>query len=62
MKSVIYRQAFWFGPGKRFVSMEMIEVPIVLDQIDSSEEVLNVQTYAVESKVPFLLGKRTFKL
>ena len=50
------------GPGKRFVSMEIIEVPIVVEKIDGSEEVLKVQTYVVEAKGPFILGKRTLKL
>ena len=62
MKSVSCRHAFRFGFGKRFVREEMIEVPIVVEKIDGLEEVLKVQTYMVEVKVPFLLGKRTLKL
>ena len=58
MKNVSCRQAFHFGPGKRIVSMEMIEVLIVVERKDGSEEVLKVQTYVVNAKVPFLLGKR----
>ena len=40
----------------------MIEVPIVVEKFNGSEEVLKVQTYVVEAKAPFLLGKRTLKL
>ena len=59
MKSVSCRQAFHFGTGKRIGSMEMIEVLIVLERTDGLEEVLKVQKYVGDAKVPFLLGKRT---
>ena len=34
MKSVSCTQAFCFGPGKRIVSIEMIEVPIAVERTD----------------------------
>ena len=62
MRSMSCRQAFRFGPGRRYVSNEMIEFPIVVERTNGSEEVLKVQTYIVDAKVPFLLGKKTLKL
>ena len=62
MKNMICRQSFCFRPGKRYVSMETIEVPIVVDKTNGSGVVLKVQTYMVDAKVSFLLGKKTLKL
>ena len=62
MKNMQCRQAFCFGPGRRYVSLEMIETPIVVKITNRSEEALKVQTYVVYRKVPFLLGKKTLKL
>ena len=42
--------------------METIEVPIVVDKTNGSGVVLKVQTYMVDAKVSFLLGKKTLKL
>ena len=62
MKNMSCRQSFCFRPGKRYVSMETIEVPIVVDKTNGSGVVLKVQTYMVDAKVSFLLGKKTLKL
>ena len=37
MKNMSCRQAFCFGPGKRYVSLEMVEVPIVVDETNGSK-------------------------
>ena len=62
MKNMSCRQSFCFRPGKRYVSMETIEVPIVVEKTNGSGVVLKVQTYMVDAKVSFLLGKKTLKL
>ena len=56
------RQAFHIGPGKRYVNLEMIEVPILVEKTNELEEVLKVQTYMVDTKVSFLLGNNTLKM
>ena len=56
------RQAFRFGLGKRYVSLEMIKVQIVVEQTNRSEEVLKVQTYEVYAKASFILDKKILKL
>ena len=53
MRNTACRQAFRFGPGKRYVSLEMIEVPIVVERTDGKDDVMKVQTYLVDAKVPF---------
>ena len=59
MKNMSCRQAFRFRPGKRYVSLETIEVPIVVEKTNGSGVVLKVQIYMVDAKVSFLLGKKT---
>ena len=50
MKNMSCRQAFRFRPGKRYVSLETIEVPIVVEKTNGSGVVLKVQTYMVDAK------------
>ena len=59
MKSVSGNQPFVFGPSKRYVSESLIELPILVTRLDGKEDVLIVQTYLVDSEVPFLCGKQT---
>ena len=56
------RQAFGFGLGKRYVTLDMTEVPIVVEKTNGLEVVLKVQTYVVDAKLTFLIGKKTLKL
>ena len=62
MKNTVCRQAFRFGPGKRYISEEMIEIPVVVERIDGKDDVLTIQAYLVDAKVPFLCGKKTLEL
>ena len=50
MKNTACKQAFCFGPVKRYVSLEMIEVPIVVERTDGKDDVMKVQTYMVDAK------------
>ena len=56
------KQAFHFGPGKRYVSWEMIEVPVLVERTNGLDEVFNFQTYGVDVKVSFIVRKETLKL
>ena len=50
-----------FGPSKRYVSKSLIELPILITRLDGKEDVLVIQTYLVDSEVPFLCGKQTLE-
>ena len=61
MKSVSCNQPFVFGPGKRYISKTLVELPILVTRMDGKEDVLIVQTYLVDAEVPFLCGKQTLE-
>ena len=61
MKNVSCNQPFVFGPSKRYVSKSLIELLILITRLDGKEDVLIVQTYLVDTKVPFLYGKQTLE-
>ena len=61
MKSVQCNQPFIFGPSKRYVSRSLIELPILITKLDRKEDVLVVQTFLVDSEVPFLCEKQTLE-
>ena len=54
-------QMFKFGPSKRYVSKEMVELPMLVKMTNGAEEVLKVAAYVVDADVPFLLGKKTME-
>ena len=54
-------QIFRFGPSRKYVSMEMVELPMLVKMMDGKEEVLRVVAYVVDADVPFLLGKKTME-
>ena len=61
MKSVRCQQPFRFGPSKRYVSKTLVGLPVLLTRLDEREDVLVVQTYLVDTEVPFFCGKRTLE-
>ena len=61
LKSVRCNQSFVFGPSKRYISKLLVEIPILVTRMDGKEDVLKVQTYLVNAKVPFLYGKQTLE-
>ena len=52
---------FKFGPSKRYVSKEMLEIPMLVKKMSGKEDVLKVFVYVVEVEVPFLCGKITLE-
>ena len=52
-------QIFKFGPSKKYVSTQMVELPVIVRRMDGKEDVLKVFTYLVDADFPFLCGKRT---
>ena len=62
MNSVPCNQPFVFGPSRRYTSTSLIELPILVTRLDGREDVLTVQTYLVDTDVPFLCGKQTLEL
>ena len=61
MKSVRCQQPFRFGPNKRYISKTLVELPVLISKLDRRKDVLMVQTYMVDTEVPFLCGKRTLE-
>ena len=61
MKSVSCHQPFVFGPSKRYVSTSLVKLPILVKMLDGKEDVLVIQTYLVDTEVPFLCGKQTLE-
>ena len=61
MKIEKCEQVFRFGPSRKYVSTQMIELPMVVSAMDGKEEVLKVFAYIVDAEVPFLCGKRTLE-
>ena len=53
MKSVSCHQPFVFGPSKRYVSISFVELPLLVTRLDRKEEILVIQTYLVDTEVPF---------
>ena len=61
IKSVSCHQPFVFGPSKRYVSISFVELPLLVTRLDRKEEILVIQTYLVDTEVPFLCGKQTLE-
>ena len=61
LKNNSCKQAFRFGTGKRYVSTEMVEIPVVVEKMDGKEDVLRIPTYLVDIEVPFICGKKTLE-
>ena len=59
MTSTECRKPFVFGPSKRYISTSRIDLPILIVRKDGREYVLTDPTYLVDTKVPFLCGKKT---
>ena len=62
LKSFECWQPFRFGPSKRYLSVKMVELPVMVTRLDGKEDVLVLHTYLVEAEVPLLCGKRTLEL
>ena len=43
MKSVKSHQPFVFGPSRRYISITLIELPVLLTRLDRKEDVLVIQ-------------------
>ena len=54
-------QVFRFGPSRKYVSTQMVELPMVVSAMDGREEVLKLHAYIVDAEIPFLCGKRTLE-
>ena len=54
-------QMFRFGPSKKYVSKEMVELPMLVKMTDGNEDVLKIAAYIVDAEVPFLVGKKTLE-
>ena len=39
----------------------MVELPVLVTRLDGREDVLIIQTYLVDAKIPFLCGKQTLE-
>merc|ERR1712240_366291 len=50
-------QKLTFGPSRQYISRLKVELPVKVQDMDSKEETLKVQTYIVEADLPFLCGK-----
>ena len=61
MKMESCSQMFRFGPSKKYISNQMIELPMVVSAMDGREEVLRLHAYIVDAEIPFLCGKRTLE-
>ena len=61
MKSVKCSQPFVFGLSRRYLSESLIELPVLVIRLDGKEDILTIQTYIVDAKVPFICGKRTLE-
>ena len=53
--------AFVFRPSRRYISTSLVELPVLVTRLDGREDVLIIQTYLVDVKVPFLCGKQTLE-
>ena len=61
MNSVKCNQPFVFGPSRRYTSTSLIELQILITRLDGKEDVLTIQTYLVDTEIPFLCGKMTLE-
>ena len=61
MKIEACNQVFRFGPSRKNVSTQMVELPMVVSAMDGREEVLRLHAYIVDAEIPFLCGKRTLE-
>ena len=61
MTSTPWNQPFVFGPSRRYVSTSKIDLPMLITRMDGKEDILTIQTYLVDAKVPFLCGKKTLE-
>merc|ERR1712240_434197 len=50
-------QKMTFGPSRQYISRLKVELPVPVQEVNSKEDTLKVQTYIVEADVPFLCGK-----
>ena len=54
-------QVFRFGPGKRYVSKERVEIPVVVKGMDGKQERLKIFAHVIGAGVPFLVGRTTLE-
>ena len=52
---------FRFGLGKRYVSKEMVEIPVVVIGMDGKQERLKIFAHVIGAGVPFLVGRTTLE-
>ena len=61
MKSEKCSQPFIFSLSRRYLSESLIKLPVLVTRLDGKENILTIQTYLVDTKVPFICGKRTLE-
>ena len=61
IKSVKCSQPFVFVPSKRYLNESLVELPVLIIRLDGKEDILTIQTYLVDTEIPFLCGKRTLE-
>ena len=61
MNSVSCHQPLFFGLSRRYISISLVELLILVTRLDGREDVLTIQTYLVDADIPFLCGKRTLE-
>ena len=52
-------QQFKFGPSTRYLSEQVVDVPIFLVDKDGKKDILYVTTYVLNADSPFLCGNNT---
>ena len=62
MKIIRCHQPFVFGPSRRYISMTLVELPVLITRLDGREDVLVIQTYLVDAEVPFCVESKLWNL
>ena len=61
MESQECEQLFKFGPSRKYVSKEMVRLPVMMRAIDRKVLKVWIMAYVVDADVPFLIGKKTLE-
>ena len=52
-------QQFKFGPSTRYLSEQVVNIPIYVEAVDGKKDLLLVKTYVLNADSPFLCGNNT---
>ena len=61
MNSRKCEQVFRFGPSRKYVSKEMVRLPVMMRTVDKRILRVWIMAYVVDADVPFLIGKKTLE-